>query len=238
MWIHEAMVTYVKFDCSPLSEGRCCQSGSEAIPLVLYMRLPTSSPWAGEWDYYYFIHLQIIFFVIKSRTWCLYLWYCGKNPVVVDHLIIHFPQFLCVYGRGIIQVGKGMNGPFSSPCKKCRYSSFTLLIGPFDCMFESFNKRNNADECLYRQCAWNMNFPFLLRPATPYQEHCLCHKEKTHDVIAVIIGYLCAEQNVLSDCLHKTRCSVACEDPLAHRVSHVCYWFITNGIVTTEDNSH
>jgi hypothetical protein len=63
----------------------------------------------------------------------------------------------------------------------------------------TFNKWNNADECLYGQYAGNKNFPFLLCPATPYQELCPCHKEKKHEVITVFIGYLWAEHNGLSD---------------------------------------
>jgi len=131
----------------------------------------------------------------------------------------------------IIQVGKRMNRPVSSPCIKCQFSSFTLLIGPFDWMSVAFNKWNTADKCLYRQYTGSMNFPFLLCPATPYQEPCLCHKEKKHDIITVFIGYLWGEHNGLSEWLHKTRYStVACEDPLAHTVSHVYYWFIMNGL--------
>ena len=48
MCIHEEMAAYLKFDWSPLPEGRCFQSGSGAIRLVLYMGLPTLSPGAGK----------------------------------------------------------------------------------------------------------------------------------------------------------------------------------------------
>ena len=127
---------------------------------------------------------------------------------------------MCI-GRGIIQVGKGMNRPVSSPCTKCRFYFFAPPIGLFDWMSVAFNKWNNADECLYRQCAGNMNFPFLLCPATPYHEHCLCHNEKKNEVITVIIDYLWAKHSGLSDWLHKMRYSVACEDPLAYTVSRL-----------------